>query len=378
MEPNSEGVSHVLPGNVALLHHWLVTYRGGEKVLEQFCKLFPDAPIGTLVYSPKLLPKSITGRKVITSPLDRLPGATTRYREMLPLHPWAIRNIKLPESTRFVLSSDAAMVKGVRLPRGAKHICYCHSPPRYLWGLADQYTQNAGLSGRIKGLVLPLFLRYLKRFDYQGAQRVDHFIANSKFVAERIKRAYGKDASVIYPPVDVEAFVWDRPRKPFHLIVSHLVPYKRVDIAVQAYAQLPIELIVIGDGPERKRLEAMATPNIKFLGPQPFDRLKDHMETASAFLYPQIEDFGITAVEAQAAGCPVIAFREGGAVETVSRNETGVFFNTQTAESLISAVRSLSALNHRMRNERMRLNAARFGIEPFLRNIAKEVERLFA
>jgi glycosyltransferase involved in cell wall biosynthesis len=361
-QPEGAGDS---PSDVALLHHWLVTYRGGEKVLEQFCELFPEAPIGTLVYSPKLLPKSITDRKVITSPLNRVPGAIKHYREMLPLHPWAIRNIKLPESTRFVLSSDAAMVKGVPLPKGARHVCYCHSPPRYLWGLADQYTQNAGLSGRLKGIGLSFFLGYLKRFDYRAAQRVDHFIANSRFVAERIKHAYGKEASVVYPPVDVEAFAWDRPRKPFHLIVSHLVPYKRVDIAVQAYAQLPVELIVIGDGPERKRLEAMATPNVKFLGPQPFARLKDYMETASAFLYPQIEDFGITAVEAQAAGCPVIALRQGGATETVLANETGLFFDEQTPAALVAVSNHLVARKIQFHPRRLRENAERYSARAF-------------
>lgn len=355
---------------VYLLHHWLVTYRGGEKVLDQFMRLYPDSAIGTLVYSQRLLPKSITKKEVIASCLNGMPGADRIYREMLPLHPWAIRRMQVPEGVRWILSSDAAMIKGVPVPQGVKHVCYCHSPPRYLWGMADQYVKNAGIKGALKGVALKSVLGYLKRFDYAAAQRVDQFVANSRFVAGRIKRAYGRSSIVVYPPVDVGSFSWDRPKQKFHLIVSHLVPYKRVDLAVQAYRNLPVKLIVIGDGPEKGRLQSMANGNIHFLGSQPFAKLKDYMETAAAFVYPQIEDFGITAIEAQAAGCPVIAYKAGGAEETVVDGRSGVFFDVQEREALEAAAMRVISGEYVFHPEELNSIASSFSADRFCREMA--------
>lgn len=344
-------------GATTLANHWLVTYRGGEKVLAEFRLLFPEAPLASLVCKRGDIPEWIlTGRqapsslaggareresvdvrgRIITSPLQWIPWAWKYYKALLPLHPWAFGQLTMPVGTRFVLSSDAAMVKGLKLPEGARQVCYCHSPPRYLWDLQGDYTDGLGW---FKRFVFNWSVPRARAFDYAAAQRVDRFIANSRFVAERIQRSYGRDAEVIYPPVSVDDFSPDRPSEDFYLLVTQLTPYKRADLAVQAFTQMGKKLVVIGEGSEFEALRKIAGPTVQLLGRQPFRVVKDHFERCRAFLYPQVEDFGITAVEAQAAGKPVIAFRAGGALETVIEGQTGVFFDEQTPESLAGAVK---------------------------------------
>jgi glycosyltransferase involved in cell wall biosynthesis len=320
--------------NVALAHHWLTQLRGGEKVLQQLAALFPGSPILTLVHDRALQIPELAGRSIVCSPLNRLPRATRWYRQLLPMHPWAIRRIRVPDHVELLVSSDAALIKGLVCPRGTTHVCYCHSPPRYLWELGRQYKQ-ASLAAR---LALDRFAPALREFDFAAAQRVTHFIANSHFVAERIRRYYGRDAEVVYPPVAVHEFSPSRQRQPFALVISELVPYKRIEIAVQAFNWLRRRLVVIGDGPERKRLQSLAGPTIEFLGRQPLTILRQHYETAALFIFPGIEDFGITPLEAQAAGCPVIALRAGGALETVLEGRTGAFFDAQDPDALAAAV----------------------------------------
>jgi glycosyltransferase involved in cell wall biosynthesis len=330
---------------VTLAHHWLVTYRGGEKVLAEFRHLFPSAPLASLICQRGKIPEAILGQDVITSPLQLVPGAARYYKALLPLHAWSFEQLSAPTGTRLVLSSDAAMVKGLQLPLEAKQVCYCHSPPRYLWDMQTAYTQNSGELGLVGRMVFNWAVPRTRAFDFSAAQRVDRFIANSSFVAERINRCYGRDSEIIYPPVAINDFAWDRPSEDFYLLVTQLTPYKRADLAVRAFSAMGKRLVVIGEGSEFKSLRKIAGPSVELLGHQPFTVVKDHFERCRAFICPQVEDFGITVVEAQAAGKPVIAIRAGGALETVIEGETGIFFDEQTPESLIDAVQRFEAIN---------------------------------
>jgi len=322
---------------IALAHHWLTTYRGGERVLEQIASLFPDSDVYTLIHDRNVAIPGLDSHAIHTSRLQSIPQVMKLYRHLLPIHTWAIRNLKVDPSVDVLLSSDASLIKGVDASSVSHHICYCHSPPRYLWEMADSYKQTS-LAARI---ALDRFSPTLRQFDYTSAQRVTDFIANSNFVAQRIRKYYDRESVVIYPPVAVDEFCSTRTREVFALVVSELVSYKRIDIAVEAFNRLGKRLVIIGDGPERKRLQAMAEPNIEFLGRQPFAVLKENFERANAFIFPGIEDFGITPVEAQASGCPVIAFRAGGALETVVEGRTGLFFDDQNADALLEAYQQL-------------------------------------
>jgi len=329
---------------VSLAHHWMEYFRGGEAVLNQFGLLFPDAPICVIVYNEEHLPPTLLSHRFRTSFLQRWPLLRTHFRNLLPIFPEIIRTIRLPAGTRFVLSSDAAMIKGIPVPEGAVHVCYCHSPPRYLWGLEDSYLESSSHHNRLGRLLFSASLPRLRAFDRRMAQQVHRFVANSRCVQDRISRYYGRESVVIYPPVDVEAFGFDRPREEFYLVVSALVPYKRVDLAVDACARLGRRLVVIGTGPEESDLRRRGDPHVTFLGWQSAEVVRDHFERCRAVLFPGIEDFGITPCEAQAAGAPVIAFNQGGALETVRDNETGLFFGNQSVESLIEAIRRFESL----------------------------------
>ena len=345
--------------HVALAHHWLTQYRGGERVLEQVAALFPGSDLYTLLHRRGFRAPGIRLGRVITSGIQQIPGASQYYRHLLPLHPWAIRRLRVDDRVDLLVSSDAAMIKGLSLADHTKHVCYCHSPPRYLWELGEDYKRTS-MAARI---VLDRVAPRLRRFDHAAAQRVDHFIANSQFVAGRIEKYYQRDAEVVYPPVAVNTFRFDRRRETFSLVVSELVPYKRIDLAVRAFRGLDRRLVVIGGGPERQRLERLATPNVEFLGRQPFHVLKWHLERASQFIFPGIEDFGIAPVEAQAAGCPVIAYRGGGALETVIAGRTGKFFDEPSPAALRSAATSFEASD--LTAAQCRRNAERFSVSKF-------------
>jgi glycosyltransferase involved in cell wall biosynthesis len=355
----------------ALAHHWLVGMRGGEKVLEQLCLLFPGAPIYTLVSNRANLSDVIASHPIHESLIQRLPGGFRRYKSLLPLFPLAISNLRVAPDIDFLFSTDASVIKGLSYPPGIPHVCYCHSPPRYLWELQDTYLRQTGGLGPLGRAVFRAVTPYVRSFDRKAAARVTHFIANSRFVQQRIQSAYARDSAVIYPPVDVDAFQPGRSAEDFYLIVTELVAYKRVDLAIDAFNRLGKRLVVLGDGPEGAALRARAKPNIEFLGRQPFATLRDRFERCRAFIYPQIEDFGITAVEAQAAGRPVLAFREGGALETVIDGKTGLFFDQQTPESLAACVeafegQSFSAAACRENAERFRPESFRNAIRQFL------------
>ena len=352
--------------NISLLHHWLVSMRGGEKVLEQFCRLLPDADIHTLVRSsqPDVLSHVIQEHKIYSTMLNRIPYSEQYYKSLLPFFPAAIKTHKVKAD--FVLSSDASLIKGMNIPDNIPHVCYCHSPPRYLWDLQDDYLHSMN---KVKASVFRRLTPYLQRFDLQAAENVDHFIANSQFVSNRINRIYNRESTVIHPPVELNSFQPDKPSEDYYLIVSALVPYKKIDIAVEAFNEMGKPLIIIGDGSELDALKTLSKSNITFMGSQPFKILKKHYEHCRAFVFPGIEDFGITPLEAQAAGKPVLAYKAGGALETVKEGETGIFFEKQTKESLIDAVERFEKLQHEFSPGTCRTNAERFSPGRFRREI---------
>src|SRR6266545_8013448 len=326
---------------VALVHDWLTGMRGGERCLEAFCELFPDADLFTLLHLPGSVAPVIERRRVITSFIQRLPAAPAGYRRYLPLFPAAIRRLDL-EDYDLILSSSHAVAKSVRVPPGALHVCYCFTPMRYVWDLYDEYFGAA--AGPLTRILMPPVAAALRRWDRRTAAGVRHFVAISRFVADRIRRSYGRSADVIYPPVDVARFRIEESPGEFYLVVSALTPYKRVDLVVEAANRLGCRLVIVGSGPEEARLRALAGPTVELYG------WRDDAETAElyarcrALLFPTLEDFGITPLEAMAAGRPVIALGQGGALETVvppggSEPATGLFFERQTADDLVDAIR---------------------------------------
>lgn len=355
---------------VSLAHHWIMSYRGGEKVVEQMAAIFPDAELYTLTHDTDITVPGLKYTSVHTSPLNRIPGIRKAYKHLLPLHPWAIKQMRVSEDTDVLLSSDASLIKAIPHGTNTPHVCYCHSPPRYLWEMGDEYKRTS-LAAR---LLLDRFGPRLRQFDHDAAQSVDFFIANSNFVANRIKQYYGRDSDVLYPPVATHDFNWDQPREDFDFVLSELTPYKRIDIAVRAYTELGTRLVVVGDGSERKHLEKIAGPNIEFLGRQSFAALRKLMETCRAFVFPGVEDFGITPVEAQAAGAPVIAFRAGGALETVIENKTGLFFDKQSPESLLETIAGFHADDFSPLD--CRANAERFSVGHFRQNLRGHLARI--
>jgi glycosyltransferase involved in cell wall biosynthesis len=324
---------------VALIHDWLTIIGGSEYVFKEIASLYPDADIYTLVAQNETIEKlDFEKHKVYTSFIQNLPFAKTKYRNYLPLFTLAIEQFDL-SSYDLIISSSHAVAKGVLTHSGQVHVCYCHSPMRYAWDLYHQYIKDSGLNGSLKSYFVKLVLHRIRQWDVISSNRVDYFISNSNYIGKRIKKIYNRESVTIYPNVAVHDFEVCEIKEEFYFTCSRLVPYKKIDLIVQAFAQMPDKkLYVIGDGPDSKKIKKMATDNITLLGYQPFEVLKYYLSKSKAFVFAAEEDFGILPVEAQACGTPVIAYGKGGVTETVIENETGVYFNDQNVSSIIKAV----------------------------------------
>ncbi len=364
---------------IAVVHDWLTVYAGAERVLEQIIQLYPETDLYSLIdFLPEDKRAFILNKKVNTSFIQRLPLAKKKYRSFLPLMPLAIEQFDLSEY-HLIISSSYAVAKGVRTHSKQTHICYCHTPIRYAWDLQDQYLRESELDRGIKGILARFILQHIRKWDLKTSQRVDYFIANSKYIAERIKRIYERDSAVIYPPVSVEKFEICTKKEDFYITVSRMVPYKKIDLIVETFTVMSDKkLIVIGDGPDFAKIETKAGRNIELLGHQPFEVVRDYMRRARAFVFAAEEDFGIAPVEAQACGKPVIAYGRGGALETVLENKTGIFFKEQTVESLIEAVNVFEKDEDRFDCNEIRKNAERFSKERFKREFREFVEKAMA
>jgi glycosyltransferase involved in cell wall biosynthesis len=360
---------------VALVHDWLTGMRGGERCLEVFCELFPDADLFTLLHVPGSVSPVIERHRIITSFVQRLPQAAERYRFYLPLFPAALRAFDF-SGYDLVLSASHAVAKAARQRAGATHVCYCFTPMRYVWDLYDDYFgARAPLAARV---VMPPLAAALRRWDRRTSARPDRVVAISRFVAERIRRVWRRDADVIYPPVDVAryAIADDGPRE-YYLVVAALVPYKRVDLAVAAATRMNRRLLVVGAGPEARRLAAVAGPTVELLGWRSDAEIAELYARCRAVLFPAMEDFGIVPLEAMAAGRPVVAYGVGGATETVigldgtgDAPPTGVFFPEQTVESLVGAMTTLERNEQRFEPKALRARAEAFDRPLFRERIA--------
>ena len=322
---------------VAIVHDWLNQRGGAESVLEALVEMYPQAPIYTSIYWPQAMPEAYRSWDIRTSFMDRLPLVKKYHQPFLPLYPLAFEQFDL-RGYDLVISNKSAFCHGVITAPETLHICYCLTPTRFLWDYAG-YVQREGL-GKLARWALPPFLNYLRLWDKAAADRVDHFAAISQAVRQRIQKFYRRQAAVIHPPVDTTGYVPAEGSDDYFLIVSRLIPYKRIDLAVQAFNQLGLPLVIVGDGRDRASLQEMAKPNIQFLGRVPDEEMRQLLARCRAFIFPGLEDFGIAPVEAQAAGRPVIAFGGGGALDTVVEGVTGTFFHEQSPQALAEAVRS--------------------------------------
>jgi glycosyltransferase involved in cell wall biosynthesis len=367
---------------VAIVHDWLVVYAGAERVLDHMLRVFPDADLFSLIdFLPDGERGFLNGRRPQTSFIQRLPGARRSYRRYLAVMPYAIEQFDLT-GYDLVLSSSHAVAKGVLTGPDQLHLCMCYSPMRYAWDLQHQYLQGSGLDRGLKGALARWMLHRMRVWDARTSNSVDGFIAISRFIARRIWKVYRREATVIYPPVEVECFTPGGAHEDFYVTASRMVPYKRIDLIVEAFAGMAKrKLVVIGDGPEASRIRRKAGPNVVFLGEQPFPVLRDHLRRARAFVFAAEEDFGIAPLEAQACGTPVIAYGKGGVLETIrgldAQEPTGVYFREQTTQSLVSAVEEFERAQTRIAPTACRENALRFSPERFRREFSEYVDAKF-
>jgi len=364
---------------VALVHDWLITKRGGEKCFEVFCELFPKADVYTLIYTPERVPGLVKSMNVRVSRLNKVPGIEKVYRYCLPLFPRIIESFDF-RGYDLIISSSHCVAKGV-FPHRALHVSYIHAPMRYIWDMhAAYFGRDTSLLTR---LGMSMWRRYLQRWDVVASERVDYFLANSRNVGAKIQKLYGRQATVIHPPVNLEKFRIGGEQQPHYLVVSALVPYKRVDIAVTAFNKLRLPLKIVGEGPLRNQLERSAGPNIKFLGWVEDSVLAQLYGSCQALIFPGEEDFGIVPLEAQACGRPVIAYEKGGVLETViparttaenGGSPTGIFFSQQTPADLVRAIELFRRLQGRFNPKKIRDHAAQFSTERFKNQIHEYVQ----
>lgn len=350
---------------IAIAHDWLTNMGGAEKVVINFTELYPTAPIYTTVYNRHNLDSSLQDINVKTTFLQKIRGANKKHQSLLPLMPIAWEQLDFNEYD-VVLSSSSSCAKGLVTSPDTMHVCYCHTPMRYAWEFYNEYMEREKL-GFLKRKLIPIIMNYIRIWDVISANRVDYFIANSENVAKRIRKHYRREALVIHPPVRASYFNISNVDENYFLIVSRLVPYKRVDLAVEAFNELGLPLVVIGGGPQEEYLKNIAKENVKILGRQSDEVIKDHYAKCRAFIFPGEEDFGITPLEAQASGRPVIAFGKGGALETVVEGKTGVFFKNQTKEDLISSVEKFQEMS--FDKQEIRNHALQFDEEVFKKRI---------
>ena len=370
--------SMISPMKVALVHDWLTGMRGGEKCLEVFCELFPSADLYTLVYDSAEVSPTIKRMNIRASWINSLPGARMYFRYLLPFFPRAMEGFDL-SGYDLILSSSHCVAKGIQ-PHRAQHIAYVYTPMRYIWDMGEAYL-NGGASPMARA-GLSLSRAYLRRWDLGSSERVDQFIAISHNVAAKIERIYGRSAKVIYPPVDIAKFRISDQVQPYYLIVSALVPYKRIDLAVDAFNEIKLPLKIAGDGPLRRFLQRRAKSNIEFLGWVGDEKLAELYAQCQALMFPGEEDFGIAPLEAQASGRPVIAFDKGGLCETVigldgcslERRPTGLFFPDQRADSLIDAIGRYQKNRSAFEPEQLRRHASSFSRERFKQEIAEYID----
>ncbi len=376
---------------VALVHDWLTGMRGGEKVLEVFCELFPDAHLYTLLHNKGSLCYTIESMDIRTSFIQKLPFIRGKYRHLLPIFPAAIERFDL-RGYDLVLSSSHCVAKGVLTGSDTLHVCYCFTPMRYIWDLYNLYFGKER-AGTITRLSTSLVLNYLRKWDVSSSKRVNKFVAISKYIADRIKRNYGRESDIIFPPVDCSYFKPKPANGDFYLMVSPLAPNKRVDIAIESFNKLGLPLKIIGSGQEERKLQSMAGKNVELMGWQPDDVVRNHYVNCKALIFPGVEDFGIVPLEAQACGKPVIAYAKGGALETIvpldkdklniksqngqSNNATGLFFYEQTPESLAHAVHSFEERKDLFDKQVIRKNAESFDRKIFKDNIKNYIEKKY-
>jgi glycosyltransferase involved in cell wall biosynthesis len=360
---------------IALVHYWLTGMRGGEKVVESICNVYPDIDIFTLVYNKDKISDKINSHKITTSFIQKIPFAKKKYRNYLPLMPVAIEQFDLSDYD-IVISSESGIAKGVITRPETCHVCYVHTPMRYLWNMYFDYLRDER-PGFLKKNFIRYYFNYLRLWDFSSASRVNYFMCNSDNVRKRVLKYYNREAEVIYPPVDVDKFRYTENKEDYYLIVSQLVSYKKVDLAIEAFNELGSRLVIVGEGPEMSRLKKLAKGNIEFAGWQPGDSLIDYYANAKAFVFPGEEDFGITPVEAQASGTPVIGFGKGGLTETVIDKKTGILFEKQTKEELTAAVKYFEENPQLFVPSEIRENSLRFSRDNFESKLKNFVDRKY-
>lgn len=351
---------------VAIIQEWLVTMGGSEKVVQAIAEMYPQADIFTLVADDKLVKElGFQDKKVTTSIIQKLPFGKKKYKTYLPLFPFAIEQFDLREYD-LIISSNHAVSKGVLTTNEQLHVTYCHSPIRYAWDLHHQYLEEEGLGFNLKGILARYFLHRIRIWDFLSAFRPDFFISNSDFIGKRIQKVYSKPSTTIYPPIEIDDFTLEVNKDDYYVTCSRMVPYKKIDLIVAAFAKMPDKkLVVIGDGPDYEKIKALSAPNIEFKGYLSFKDLIVYLQKAKAFVFAAIEDFGMLPVEAQACGTPVIAYGKGGSLETVIEGKTGVFFYEQTVDSLIEGVRKFELIEKDINPLTLRAHAESFGKERF-------------
>lgn len=358
---------------VAIVHYWLVTMRGGEKVLEELCHMFPQADIYTNVYAPEKISQTIKSHKIYTTKINKWPLAQKLYQKYMPFMPKALMELDLT-GYDLIISSESGPAKGVCPAPNAFHLCYCHTPMRYLWDMYHEYFRKAN---PLVKFFMKKMIPSLRQWDIMSSNLVDHFVANSSFVAARIQRYYNRKADVVFPPCDIQKYAdCVRDPKDFYLFFGQLVGYKRADLAIEACIKSGRHIVVIGDGKSKQAKQYERSGLVKFTGRVSDEKVKEYLSQAKALLFPGIEDFGIIPVEANSAGCPVLAYRKGGACDSILGNKTGLFFEEQTADSLIECMDEFEKRETEFTNRKVYAkHVEQFSNENFIAKINKIIEK---